>query len=171
MFAGLMLLTALSAFAADAEKEAVHLRNVNQLTFAGSRSGEGYFSPDGSQIIFQSTRPPATPREAENPFYQIFRMDLRTGRLWRVTSGVGKTTCSFFRPDGKRVIFASTQLDPDALEKQRGEIARLRSGKQRRYHWDFDDRFDIFDARPDGTDWRRLTDAKGYDARLPISMP
>ena len=164
LFIGLMLLTALPAHAADAEKEAVHLRNIKQLTFAGSRSGEGYFSPDASQIIFQSTRPPANPHEAENPFYQIFRMDLRSGRLWRVSPGVGKTTCSFFRPDGKRVLFASTHLDPDALKKQREEIERFKSGKQHRYRWDFDDNYDIFDARSDGTDLRRLTTARGYDA-------
>ncbi|MGD0074441.1 MAG: M28 family peptidase [Candidatus Binataceae bacterium] len=160
----LILSSALPASAADADKEAAHLRNIKQLTFAGSRSGEGYFSPGASQIIFQSTRPPIGPHEAENPFYQIFRMDLRSGMLWRVSPGIGKTTCSFFRPDGKRVIFASTHLDPDSLKKQRDEIERLKSGKPQRYHWDFDDHFDIFDARPDGTDLRRLTDAKGYDA-------
>ncbi len=160
----LMLVAALPTYAGDAKKEAVHLRNIRQLTFAGSRSGEGYFSPDGRQILFQSTRAPADPHEAENPFYQIFRMDLRGGGLTRLSTGVGKTTCSFFRPDGKRVLFASTHLDPDALKKQREEIEFQKSGKQRRYQWDFDDAYDIFDVRPDGTGLRRLTNAKGYDA-------
>ncbi len=160
----LLFSVSIPARAADSQKEAVHLRNIKQLTFAGSRSGEGYFSPDASQIVFQSTRSPMGPHEAENPFYQIFRMDLGSGRLWRLSPGVGKTTCSFFRPDGKRVLFASTHLDPDALKKQREEIERQKSGRQQRYQWDFDDAYDIFDARPDGTDLRRLTYAKGYDA-------
>jgi Tol biopolymer transport system component len=160
----LMLVAASPAYAGDARRESVHLRNIKQLTFAGSRSGEGYFSPDGSQIVFQSTRAPASPHEAENPFYQIFRMNLRSGSLTRLSTGVGKTTCSFFRPDGRRVLFASTHLDPDAIKKQREELEFQKSGKQRRYQWDFDDAYDIFDVPPDGTDLHRLTDAKGYDA-------
>ena len=164
LLVSLMLVAALPAYAGDAKNEAVHLRNIKQLTFAGSRSGEGYFSSDGRQIVFQSTRAPANPHEAENPFYQIFRMDLRSGGLTRLSTGVGKTTCSFFRSDGKRLLFASTHLDPDALKKQREEIELQKSGKQRRYQWDFDDAYDIFDVRPDGTGLRRLTNARGYDA-------
>ncbi|OHE82415.1 MAG: hypothetical protein A2107_12250 [Verrucomicrobia bacterium GWF2_62_7] len=165
----LALFAAALAFAGDADREARHLRHIKQLTFDGSRSGEGYFSPDGNRIVFQSTRAPLKPGEAENPFYQIFTMDLRTGELRRLSPGVGKTTCSFFRPDGKRALFASTHLDPDALKKQRDEIEFLKSGKERRYSWDFDDSYDIFDCKPDGTDLRRLTNAKGYDAEAAYS--
>ena len=165
----ILTLFAALAFASDADHEARHLRHIKQLTFDGSRSGEGYFSPDGARIVFQSTRAPLQPGEAENPFYQIFTMDLRSGELRRLSSGVGKTTCSFFRPDGKRVMFASTHLDPDALKKQREEIEFQKSGKQRRYSWDFDDAYDLFDCKPDGSDLRRLTDAKGYDAEASYS--
>lgn len=165
----LTLTAAVLAFAGDADREAHHLRRIKQLTFDGSRSGEGYFSPDGNRIVFQSTRATLNPGEAENPFYQIFTMDLRNGDLRRLSSGVGKTTCSFFRPDGKRVLFASTHLNPDALKQQREEIEFLKSGKERRYSWDFDDAYDIFDCKPDGTDLRRLTDAKGYDAEASYS--
>ena len=41
-------------------------------------------------------------------------MDLETGKFRRVSPGVGKTTCGYFRPDGKKIIFASSHLDPDA---------------------------------------------------------
>jgi Tol biopolymer transport system component len=162
-------LSAALAFAADADREARHLRHIKQLTFDGSRSGEGYFSPDGKLIVFQSTRAPLQAGEAENPFYQIFTMDLRSGDLRRLSPGVGKTTCSFFRPDGKRVLFASTHLDPGAPRQQREEIEFLKSGKERRYSWDFDDAYDIFDCKLDGSDLRRLTDAKGYDAEASYS--
>ncbi|MFA6563037.1 MAG: M28 family peptidase [Verrucomicrobiia bacterium] len=165
----LVLSAAVLTAAGDADREARHLRHIKQLTFDGSRSGEGYFSPDGNRIVFQSTRTPLKPGEAENPFYQIFTMDLRNGELGRISPGVGKTTCSFFRPDGKRVLFAATHLDPNALKKQRDEIEFLKSGKERRYSWDFDDAYDIFDCKPDGTDLRRLTDAKGYDAEAAYS--
>ncbi len=165
----LLTLFAALTFAGDADHEARHLRHIKQLTFDGARSGEGYFSPDGTRIVFQSTRAPLQSGEAENPFYQIFTMDLRSGELRRLSPGVGKTTCSFFRPDGKRILFASTHLDPDALKKQREEIEFQKSGKQRRYSWDFDDAYDIFDCKPDGSDLRRLTDAKGYDAEASYS--
>ena len=38
------------------------LSNIRQLTFDGKRSGEGYFSPDGLQIIFQRSLTPTTRR-------------------------------------------------------------------------------------------------------------
>ena len=95
------------------KKETAHLKNIRQITKDFVRAGEGYFSPDGKQIIFQ-----AEEKGTGNPFYQIFVMDLDTGKYRRVSPGVGKTTCSYFRPDGKKIIFASSHLDPDAKTKQ-----------------------------------------------------
>src|SRR5947209_9586426 len=155
---------ALAAEPADWEQaEAAHLHHIRQVTHDFVRAGEGYFSPDGRQIIFQ-----AEEKDSGNPFYQIFVMDLETGRYRRVSPGVGKTTCSYFRPDGKKIIFASSHLDPDAkkhyaVEYQQREEDR-RTGKRRRYKWDFDPYMDIFEANPDGTGLKRLTDTKGYDA-------
>src|SRR5262249_30946169 len=145
------------------KQESAHLKNIRQVTHDFVRAGEGYFSPDGKQIIFQ-----AEEKDSGNPFYQIFVMDLAGGKYRRVSPGVGKTTCSYFRPDGKKIIFASTHLDPEARKHYAPEY-RLReeekaSKKRRRYVWDFDPHFDIFEADPDGTTLRRLTDAPGYDA-------
>src|SRR5713226_2422928 len=78
--------------------EAEHLSNIRPVTKDFARAGEGYFSPDGKQIIFQ-----AEEKDSGNPFYQIFVMDLDSGKFRRVSPGVGKTTCSFFRPDGKKI--------------------------------------------------------------------
>src|SRR5205814_5047159 len=89
--------------------EAAHLKNIKQVTFDFVRAGEGYFSPDGTKIIFQ-----AEEKDTGNPFYQIFVQELATGKVRRISPGIGKTTCSFFRPDGKKVIFASSHDDPDA---------------------------------------------------------
>src|SRR5262249_46546915 len=87
------------------QAEAAHLNNIRQVTKDFARAGEGYFSPDGKQVIFQ-----AEEKDTGNPFYQIFVMDLETGKYRRVSPGVGKTTCSYFRPDGKKIIFASSHL-------------------------------------------------------------
>src|SRR5437016_3490834 len=121
---------------ADWEKaEAVHLKNVKQLTKDFARAGEGYFSPDMRTIIFQ-----AEEKDTGNPFYQIFTMDLQTGRTRRVSPGVGKTTCSYFSPDGKKILFASSHLDPEA-RKHYGEEYRQReeerkAGQRPRYKSD-----------------------------------
>lgn len=168
MLPAVLLSVCLSPAADEADWKAAEsacLKNVRQLTFdaAFARAGEGYFSPDGKTIIFQ-----AEEKGSDNPFYQIFTMDLATGKFRRVSPGVGKTTCAYFAPDGKRVIFASTHLDPDAKSHYVQELTRReqdrKEKKRRRYVWDFDGAFDIFEANPDGTGLKRITTAKGYDA-------
>jgi Tol biopolymer transport system component len=156
----LLLVTALgTAFAADeAAQENRFLSNTRQLVFEGKRSGEAYFSPDGKKLIFQSEREPA------NPFYQQYILDLETGETTRVSPGTGKTTCGFFQPGSDRVLFASTQADPEAVAKQKAELEFRASGKQRRYSWDYDATFDIFSAKQDGSDAVNLTHSPGYDA-------
>src|SRR5262249_28587707 len=141
--------------------EAAHLHNIRQVTHDFVRAGEGYFSPDARQIIFQ-----AEEKGGGNPFYQIFVMDLATSKATRVSPGVGKTTCSYFSPDGTKIIFASSHEDPKAKEHQAAEYKRREEekGKRRRYQWDFDPYMDIYEANPDGTDRKNLTNSKGYDA-------
>ena len=141
----------------DSTIESKFLRNTRQLTFEGRRAGEGYFSADGKRMVFQSERDP------ENPFYQIYLMDLETGDIERVSPGHGKTTCAWIHPDGDRILFASSHDDPGARDKQKEEIELRESGKQRRYAWDYDPSFDLYERGPGG-DYLRLTDAKGYDA-------
>jgi len=132
------------------------MSNINQLTFAGKRSGESYFSADGSQMIFQSER------LEDNPFYQIYKMDLELGDVEMVSNGIGKTTCSWIHPDGKQLLYSSTYLDPKAKKKQQAELDFRASGKERRYSWDYDENYDIFVQDDNGE--RRLTTETGYDA-------
>lgn len=155
--AAAFLWVAAAAASTDGE-EARFLKNTRQLIYQGVRSGEGYFSPDGNHLIFQSER------EAENPFYQIYILDFKTGDTHRVSPGIGKTTCAFFRAGADEVLFASTHLDPEAEAKQKAEFEFRESGKTRHGAWDYDEHFDIFSSRRDGTELRRLTDAWGYDA-------
>jgi TolB protein len=161
----LLLALTLGADPADdwQKQEAAYLKNIRQVTKDYVRAGEGYFSPDGKQVIFQ-----AEEKDSGNPFYQIFTHDLEKGSFRRVSPGVGKTTCSYFSPDGTKIIFASSHLDPEAKTRYAAEL-KLRdeerqSGKRRRYLWDFDPFMEIFEANPDGSSLKRLTDSKGYDA-------
>ncbi len=134
------------------------VRAMRQLTFDGKRSGEGYFAPDGRAMVFQSER------EAGNPFYQIYWMDLASGATRRVSPGLGKTTCAWIHPSGDRVLFASTHADPASRSLQEKELAERASGKERRYSWDYDEHYDLYAAPLAGGEPQRLTDARGYDA-------
>ena len=149
--------------AAADDGEGRFLTNTRQLTFEGLRAGEGYFSPDGNALVFQSEREPG------NPFFQIYHLDLTTGDTHRVSPGIGKTTCAYFRPGTNRVLFSSTHLDPEAESRQREEIEFRASGEARRYDWDYDVHMDVFSADRDGSHLKRLTDAPGYDAEASYS--
>jgi len=141
-----------------AESEAALLSNIRQVTFVGQRAGEGYFSQDGSLLIFQSEREPG------NPFFQIYLLDLRTGDIRRISPGVGKTTCPWISPNKKKALFASTHLDPTAREQQKAELEKRASGQGRRYAWDFDEQYEIFETDLTGGQAKNLTKARGYDA-------
>ncbi len=138
--------------------ESALLSEVRQLTFEGKRSGEGYFGADGTRMIFQSER------VADNPFFQIYAMDLETGDIEPVSPGHGKTTCAWLHPKGGKAIYASTQDDPDAKKKQQAEIELRKSGKQKRYSWDYDQSYEIQEYDFDSKKYRNLTNTRGYDA-------
>lgn len=141
--------------------ESRFLSNLRQVTSGFERAGEGYFSPDANLISFQAYPP-------GYPFYQIYTQPLAGGTPKLISTGRGRTTCSYFSPDGKRILFASSHFDPqlnqtEADAKRQAEEDR-KTGRRRRYQWDFDPYMDIFEADLNGKNLRRLTDAKGYDA-------
>src|SRR4249920_232794 len=123
--AWIALLVTAGAAESGPTAEARFLTHTRQLIFEGRRSGEGYYSPDGKALVFQSEREPG------NPFYQIYTLDLETGDQQRISPGIGKTTCGFFRPNSDDVLFASTHLDPEAVAKQKAELDLRASGKER----------------------------------------
>jgi Tol biopolymer transport system component len=144
--------------AQDTSIERDFLGRIRRLTVEGKRAGEGYWSPDGTRLVFQSER------ETDNPFYQIYALDLTTGVSKRISPGVGKTTCAFFRPNSDEIAFASTHADPKSKQLQQEEIAFRASGQQRRYSWDYDAEMDIYAFNEKTGVTRRLTTATGYDA-------
>jgi Tol biopolymer transport system component len=139
------------------------LSRVRRLTVDGKRAGEGYWSPDGRRIVLQSEREP------NNPFYQIYVLDLETGESKRISPGHGKTTCAFFRAGSDQILFASTHHDPNSRKLQEDELAFRASGKERRYSWDYDPEMEIYAYAEKTGALTRLTTARGYDAEASYS--
>jgi len=140
-----------AATASDSESR--HLRNIKQLTFGG-QNAEAYFSPDGKKLIFQSTRDPVK-------CDQIFTMNLDGTDQKMVSTGKGRTTCSYFFGDGKRILYSSTHLG--------GAECPPKPDYSKGYVWAIYPSYDIFTANADGTDVKQLTKSPGYDAEATLS--
>jgi TolB protein len=130
-----------------------HLRNIRQLS-NGGENAEAYFSADGKKLIFQSMR---DGRGCD----QIYTMNIDGSDVRMVSTGKGRTTCSYFFPNGKRITYSSTHLaSPDCPPKP---------DYSKGYVWAIYPGYDIFSAAPDGSDLKQLTKTPGYDAESVIS--
>ncbi|WHZ24158.1 MAG: ACT domain-containing protein [Nitrospira sp.] len=144
-----------------------HLANVRQLTF-GRQNAEAYFSFSGNKLIFQSTNNwmkdtfAAAMKPADEPLgcYQMYVMDLGSDTIRMVSTGVGATTCGYFFPGDRRVLYSSTHL--------RGPNCPPKPKRDGPYRWALDD-YDLFSVRIDGQDPQRLTNTPGYDAEATVS--
>lgn len=139
-------------------EEQRHLRNVRQLTFGG-QNAEAYFSADDKQLIFQH-------QGAGVPCDQIYSIPVDTpdgkpAAPKLLSTGKGRTTCSYFFPSGKRILFSSTHAAnaecPPKPDYSRG------------YVWPIYDTYRIYTAKPDGSDLKLLTDGPGYNAEATIA--
>jgi Tol biopolymer transport system component len=158
-----LILAAAALGQAPPPSERDFLSRIRRLTIEGRRAGEGYWSADGRQLVFQSEREP------DNPFYQIYLMDMGTGAVERVSPGTGKTTCSFINPKTGDVLFSSTHHDPRSKQLQQDELKFRASGQERRYAWDYDPEMELYVRNRKTGTLRRLTDRRGYDAEASYS--
>jgi TolB protein len=140
----------------------VHLKNMRQLTFGGDNA-EAYWSFDSRYLTFQATRP-AWNASCD----QIFLMDTRASVDTTVipqmlSTGKGRTTCSYFMPGDSTVLYASTH---EADENCPPAPERTVDGK---YVWPIYTSFDIYVADLKGNIVKKLTNEPGYDAEATVS--
>jgi TolB protein len=129
------------------------LADIRQLT-SGGQNAEAYWSPDGKRLIFQSTR-------GNSQCDQIYVMNADGSNQHMVSSGKGRTTCGYFLPDGKHILYASTHLAGDACPPA--------ADRSKGYVWAVYPSYDIFEANDDGSGLKRLTEAPGYDAEATVN--
>ncbi len=133
--------------------EETHLKNIRMITPDGENA-EAYLSFDEKKLIYQSTH-------GELKCDQIFTMNLDGSGKKLVSTGKGRTTCSYFLPGDSLIIYASTHLAdencPPLPDRSKG------------YVWKLYESFDIFLAKADGSNVKRLTSTYGYDAEATVS--
>jgi len=131
-----------------------HFKHLWQITFGGENA-EAYWSNDDRQLIFQSTRDGWR-------CDQQFVMNLVTGDVRRVSTGKGRTTCGYFYDRDQRVLFASTHAAADSCPP----TPDFSQG----YVWPLYPGYDIWTAKPDGSDLKHMTERDGYDAEATVSV-
>lgn len=128
-----------------------HLAELRQLTFEGDH-GRARFSPDGQSLLFESTR-------RDSPCTQLYVMDLASGRITRVSSGVGRAALgAYVGPSGERVVYALSSSAPAAGESCRASSEATYGDWPR-------EPLQLFSVRADGSDRRALLPSRAQDAQ------
>lgn len=140
-----------------------HLKNIKQLTFGGDNA-EAYWSFDNKNLVFQATN-----KKWGDNCDQIYTIsindDLSNGeRPQLLSTGLGRTTCSYFLPGNKTIVYSSTHLantdcPPTPKKEDYGN----------KYIWPVYEGYDIFIADTSGNQLKQLTFENGYDAEPTVS--
>src|SRR6202035_5748745 len=111
-------------------------------------NAEAYWSPDGKRLIYQWT-----PDDAKCD--QEYIMNADGSDVHRISNGKGATTCGYFLPDGKTVLYASTHEAADACPPP--------ADHSKGYVWAVYPGFDIYLATDTGKILKKLTSEPGDD--------
>ncbi len=140
--------------------EEKHFKAIKQITFGGDNA-EAYWSFDDSKLVFQSNF-----KQWGLNCDQIFVMKadetFENSAPPMMSTGMGRTTCSYFMPDNEHIVYGSTHL----ADKACPEVPLRKNGK---YVWPVYDSFDIFVSDLEGNIVKQLTDEPGYDAEATVS--
>lgn len=137
-----------------------HIKNIRMLTNGGDNA-EAYFSFDNSMAVFQSNYKDWG-IECDQIFYlNLEEDDLINNQPKMLSTGLGRTTCSYFMPGDTSVLFGSTHLGGDACPPE--------PSREDGYVWPIYEDFDIFVSDLNGNVIDTLTNSPGYDAEATLS--
>lgn len=139
-----------------------NLKNITKLTYGGDNA-EAYFSPDGKMLTMQITNPEIGVNCDQIYLLELNKQKYAPSDLKLASTGYGRTTCSFFMPDGKHILYASTHKSSKECPPK---PAPRTDGK---YLWPVYPDFDIYIADLNGNIVKQLTDSPGYDAEAVVS--
>ena len=139
-----------------------HFKHIKQLTFGGDNA-EAYWSFDDAKIVFQVTNP-KWGDECDQIYYFDWQSDdIINNKPLLVSTGFGRTTCSYFLPGDSLILYASThEGDQNCPPKPEPRT----DGK---YVWPIYSDFDIYISDLQGNIVQKLTDEPGYDAEATVS--
>ena len=132
------------------------------MTYNGDNA-EAYFSFNDAKLVFQSNN-----TNWNVTCDQIFITDtnnfsMKNNKPAMLSTGFGRTTCSYFLPGDTSIVYASTHL-VDSLCPI--EPKRRDDGK---YVWPIYSSYDIFTSDLTGNILTQLTNNDGYDAEATVS--
>ena len=137
-----------------------YLKNIKQITFGGDNA-EAYWSFDDKQLVFQSNHN-KWGVECDQMFLMNNDESFESIIPKMLSTGKGRTTCSYFMPDNKHILYASTheanELCPETPLRVDGN-----------YVWPIYNTYDIYVSDLEGNIVSKLTNEVGYDAEATVS--
>ncbi|RLD80290.1 MAG: hypothetical protein DRJ10_07640, partial [Bacteroidetes bacterium] len=158
---GIVLFSACSNSSANENKEAVEKYNLKMLVENDStelpikmitnspEGAEAYFSPDDKSLIFNG-------KTGDDKYHMVYTMNIDGSDLLKINDK-GADACSFYHPDGKSLIWTSTR---DNLEMNPGNYSNPK---------DYPQGAELYTSDLDGSNVKRLTNNKYYDAEVAYS--
>jgi hypothetical protein len=139
-----------------------HLTHIRQLTRNGDYA-EAYFSFNDAMISFQAKNPDWNAPCDQIYYFRFSDGDMLTHIPQLISNGIGRTTCSYFMPGDKTILYASTRSGGSACPP---EPERRTDGK---YLWPIYQDFEIYVADLQGKIVDTLIKSPGYDAEATVS--
>lgn len=114
-----------------------------------TNGAEFYFSPDGQSMIGNA-------KYDDDSSHQVYTLKIDGTDIKRINS-IGEDACSFYFPDGKKIIWTSTR---DNLDLPKGNWSNSK---------DYPAGAELYISDLDGGNVIRLTNNKYYDAEVSVS--
>ena len=139
-----------------------HFKSLRMLTNGGDNA-EAYWSFDDSRLVFQANVEEWGTQCDQIFLYDLAALDARNVTPPMLSTGKGRTTCSYFLPGDTTIVYASTHKGGEACP---AVPERREDGK---YVWPIYPDYDIYVANLKGETIAQLTNLPGYDAEATVS--